>query len=142
MADNTTINEMSGGDVIATDDIGGVKFQRIKVGFGVDGSYGDAARTNPLPVDQAPAGAVSTSSVAASVTSVSLKAANSNRKGLIVRNDSSATLYLAHDASATTSSPIEIPPGETLFDIPASTTLAVHGIWSSATGSARIEELS
>lgn len=50
MADNTTINSMSGGDVIATDDIAGVKYQRIKISWGVDGSAVDASDTNPLPV--------------------------------------------------------------------------------------------
>ena len=34
MADNTTLNTGSGGDVIATDDIGGVKYQLVKVVFG------------------------------------------------------------------------------------------------------------
>lgn len=50
MADNTTINAGSGGDVIASDDIGGVKYQRVKVGAGADGSYADADATHPLPV--------------------------------------------------------------------------------------------
>ena len=41
---------MSGGDTIATDDIAGVKYQRTKVSFGVDGAAVDASSTNPLPV--------------------------------------------------------------------------------------------
>ena len=52
MADNTLLNIGSGGDLIATDDIAGVKVQRVKVGFGVDGTYTDSALTNPLPVQQ------------------------------------------------------------------------------------------
>jgi hypothetical protein len=56
MADNTTLNAGTGGDVIASDDIGGVKFQRIKLIHGADGSNaGDVAAANPLPV--APSGA-------------------------------------------------------------------------------------
>ena len=47
MADNVPITPGSGAD-IATDDIGGVQHQRIKVGFGVDGSYGDVSSSNPL----------------------------------------------------------------------------------------------
>lgn len=50
MADNTTINAGSGGDTIASDDIGGVKYQRVKVGAGSDGSYADADATHPIPV--------------------------------------------------------------------------------------------
>jgi hypothetical protein len=50
MADNVTLNAGTGGDVVAADDIGGVKFQRVKVAFGNDGSASDASLTNPLPV--------------------------------------------------------------------------------------------
>lgn len=50
MADNTTLNPGSGGDVIASDDIAGVKYQRIKNGFGDDGVYSDVSATSPMPV--------------------------------------------------------------------------------------------
>lgn len=42
MADNTTLNTGTGGDIIASDDIGGVKHQRVKVSVGADGSATDA----------------------------------------------------------------------------------------------------
>lgn len=41
MADNTQINVGAGGDVIASDDIGGVKYQRVKLACGADGSATD-----------------------------------------------------------------------------------------------------
>lgn len=50
MADNTVLNAGSGGDTIATDDIGGVKHQRVKVEFGADGSATDVSTGSPLPV--------------------------------------------------------------------------------------------
>lgn len=50
MADNTTLNPGVGGDVIASDDIGGVKYQRVKLEYGEDGSATDVSLTNPLPV--------------------------------------------------------------------------------------------
>lgn len=50
MTDNTTLNPGTGGDVIATDDISGVKYQRIKTGFGADGVYTDVSASDPLPV--------------------------------------------------------------------------------------------
>ena len=50
MADNTTLNPGTGGDVIASDDIGGVKYQRVKVAVGADGSATDATEATPLPV--------------------------------------------------------------------------------------------
>lgn len=51
MADNTILNLGSGGDTIATDDIGGVKFQRVKLIHGADGvNDGDVSEVNPFPV--------------------------------------------------------------------------------------------
>jgi hypothetical protein len=52
MADNTTLNSGSGGDVIASDDIGGIKYQRVKIVEGANGTNdGDVAAGNPLPCD-------------------------------------------------------------------------------------------
>lgn len=42
MADNTTLNAGTGGDVIASDDIAGVKYQRVKIALGGDGAAVDA----------------------------------------------------------------------------------------------------
>ncbi len=51
MADNTTLNTGSGGDTLATDDIGGVKYPRSKLVIGADGTNdGDVSAANPLPV--------------------------------------------------------------------------------------------
>lgn len=50
MADNTTLNTMAGGDVIATDEIAGAKHQRVKMTIGADGvNDGDVSKTNPIP---------------------------------------------------------------------------------------------
>lgn len=55
MADNVAITAGSG-TTVAADDIGGVKFQRIKLIHGADGTNdGDVASGNPLPVVQADA---------------------------------------------------------------------------------------
>lgn len=51
MADNTTLNTGTGGDVIGSDDIAGVKFQRVKLIHGANGvNDGDISTANPLPV--------------------------------------------------------------------------------------------
>ena len=53
MADNTVINLGAGGDTIASDDVSGVKYQRIKVVIGVEGTDGgNVSGSNPLPVVQ------------------------------------------------------------------------------------------
>lgn len=52
MADNTQLNlNTTSGDIYASDDIGGVKTQRVKIQLGADGvSDGDVASGNPIPV--------------------------------------------------------------------------------------------
>ena len=50
MADNITLNSGTGGAVVATDDIGGVQYQRVKATFGADGVATDVSEANPLPV--------------------------------------------------------------------------------------------
>ena len=51
MADNVTLNSMTGGSVVAADDIGSVYFQRFKLTIGADGvNDGDVSSANPLPV--------------------------------------------------------------------------------------------
>lgn len=50
MADNTTIKDASATNVtVASDDVSGVQYQRVKVAFGADGSATDASATTPLP---------------------------------------------------------------------------------------------
>lgn len=59
MADNTTLPPGSGGDIIATDELitingaaapAGLKVQRVKVGYGTDGTLVDVSESAPLPV--------------------------------------------------------------------------------------------
>lgn len=51
MADNTQLNLGASGDLISTDDIGGgVKVQRTKNTWGLDGTSTDVSYTDPMPV--------------------------------------------------------------------------------------------
>lgn len=50
MADNVTIKDGAGANsVIASDEIGGVNYQRVKIALGSDGTAVDASATNPIP---------------------------------------------------------------------------------------------
>lgn len=74
MADNTTLNLGSGGDVIATDDIGGVKHQLVKLEFGAADSATQVSAAAPLPVVQTGTlnvGTVTTVTTVAAVTAIS-----------------------------------------------------------------------
>jgi hypothetical protein len=53
VADNTILSAGSAdGITLATDDVGGVHYQRVKVSWGADNSATDASAANPLPVVQ------------------------------------------------------------------------------------------
>lgn len=49
MPDNVVLNLGTGGDTIAADDIGGAKYQIVKVAYGADGSVTQVSAANPLP---------------------------------------------------------------------------------------------
>lgn len=51
MSDNTQLNPGVGGDIAAADDIGGVKYQRVKLVLGDDGvAEGDVSSNRAMPV--------------------------------------------------------------------------------------------
>jgi hypothetical protein len=52
VADNKVMNAGSGGATVATDEIAGVDYQRVKPQVGADGSAVDVSSANPLPVVQ------------------------------------------------------------------------------------------
>lgn len=51
MADNITLSSGSGGDTLAADEISSVKYQRVKIQHGADGSATDVSTASPLPVE-------------------------------------------------------------------------------------------
>lgn len=81
------------------------------------------------------------STVAASASNVTLLASNSNRLGGTIANDSTASLYIKLGATASTSSYTVKLLQDDYFEIPFAYTGIIDGIWSSATGNARITEL-
>jgi hypothetical protein len=80
--------------------------------------------------------------VAASATAVTIFAANSNAvEGRTVRNDSTSDLYLKKGSGASTTDHfVKLDPGG-YFEFPQPCYRGlVSGIWTSATGTARITE--
>jgi hypothetical protein len=82
------------------------------------------------------------SNVAGSATSVTVLAANTSRKGAVIVNDSTAVLYVKCGSSASaTSFTYKLGGGDSLIiDATQLYTGILTGIWSSATGSARVTE--
>ena len=97
-----------------------------------------------VTVAAGPAASTATlANVAGSASSVTIAAANTDRKGLVIVNDSTAILYLKFGATASaTSFTYKLNGGETYeASGPALYTGRVDGIWASATGAARVTEL-
>jgi hypothetical protein len=79
--------------------------------------------------------------VAASVSNVTLLAANSSRLGATIYNDSTAILYIRLQASASTSNfTVKLFPDD-YYEVPFGYTGIIDGVWASATGNARVTEI-
>lgn len=130
MADNTTINPGSGGVTVGDDDIGGVKYQRIKLIHGVDGTNdGDVSRSNPLPVSEYFATRADTYTATGNGTTVDASTKPCTRFGLQVKatgagitswgvvlegslNNVQFTTILEHNSA---SPPVAAADGETVW---------------------------
>lgn len=67
MADNIQVTQ-GAGTTMATDDISGVQYPRVKVSWGVDGSAVDASATNPLPVQATQSGTWNINNVSGTIS--------------------------------------------------------------------------
>ena len=81
------------------------------------------------------------SNVNASATNVTILAANTARLGATVYNDSTVTLYLKLGATASTTSFTVKLIGDAYYEVPFGYYGIIEGIWASATGVARVTEL-
>lgn len=84
--------------------------------------------------------------VAGSASSVTILAANNDRKGAIVTNDSSAVLYLKFGSLASTTSYTVTVAGSAAapfasYEVPFGYVGVLTGLWASATGNARVTEI-
>ena len=114
MADNTTLNPGTGGDVISTDDLGAVKVQRVKVQIGADGAAADVNVANALPIRMV-ASTSSVSRIAVNTGSTTIAASDPDRLRLVVVNDSSTSCYVKYGTAATPNSlTYRLSPGSTL----------------------------
>jgi len=89
------------------------------------------------------AGTAARTSVAASVSDTLLVAANASRQALIIYNQSDSPLYVGYGVSAvSTSSFTLIVSANAEKELPGGFTGQIRGIWTVATGNARITEIS
>ena len=81
------------------------------------------------------------SNVSGSASSVTILAANTDRLAAIIANDSAAVLYLKFGSTASTTSYTYKLATDDMVEVPASYTGLITGIWTSATGNARVTEV-
>lgn len=79
--------------------------------------------------------------VGASVTSVTLIASNTSRKGATVHNDSTALLYIKFGSAAATNSFTVRVAAQGYYEVPFGYSGIITGVWASATGNARVTEI-
>lgn len=127
MADNVQINAMDGGDVIAADDIAGIKYQRVKIGYGADGTFNDIHPGAPLPALVLSGTSVDSAqvTVATAGTAVQLPA-HPQIYGLSIRANNSNTgdVYIG-GPTVTAGTGFELGPGEGI-SLDVTDTAAVH----------------
>lgn len=140
MADNLAVS----GGTCATDDVGGIQFQRVKACWGVDGTGTDTTATTPFPTVVVATSITSNgpTSVTAAITDTLILAANTARRGCAMTNDSTATLKVSlgtNAASATAFTVLIAAAG--YYEVPFGYSGQIRGIWSAANGSVRITEV-
>lgn len=100
-----------------------------------------AVLTGTLTTAQIKSSGSATTSVSGSTSTVTLLAINANRLGATVFNESVAVLYLKLGVSASaTSYAVRMVP-YSYYEVPFNYYARIDGIWTSATGSARVTEL-
>lgn len=114
----------------------------FNVNLNAGGTVGLAAGTNTIGNVSTTASTSASTSVAGSATTVSLLALNTNRRAAAFFNDSTAVLYLKLGATASTTSYTVQIPSNGYYEVPQPCfTGAIDGIWASATGNARITQV-
>ena len=97
--------------------------------------------TEDLAATRRTSGTGTQSDVSGTASDTTILASNTARVGAVIYNDSAAILYLLFSNDTTTSSNFSVKMfADDYCAVPAGYTGVVKGIWSSATGAARVTE--
>lgn len=139
MADNVILP--GAGTPVASNEIGGIQWQYLKMAFGANGTATPVDSAAPLPVSDGSHANAALSNVASSATTVLLAGARANRRGFIVVNDSTTILFIAYAATASaTAFTYKLSPGSTWEMPKPAFSGQISGIWDSVNGNARITD--
>jgi hypothetical protein len=124
----------------------------VPSGLTGSGNFKTALVESTATVTVAPSGTFTTketraatptqSSVAGTASSTTLLASNANRLGATIYNDSTAVLYVKLGATGSATSYTVQVPANGYYEVPFFYTGTIDGLWGSATGNARVTELS
>ena len=140
LCDNVAITAGSGTS-IATDTVGGAEYQRIKMTWGVDGSAVDTSDTNPIPTVSERGATATLANITGSASAMTLQASNVGRRAWCVHNDSEARLCVKLGSGASVTSFTRRLESYEFWVLPFLYTGIITGIWESATGFARVTEI-
>lgn len=149
MADNVVFQSSTPatpppGTPVATDDVGGVQFQRVKLDVGADGASSPVVGS--LPVAVAEPATATLSNATQNVSAVQLLAANAARRGIVIVNEVAAgeaggNLYVAFAGTASVTVYTNVIPPGGVWERKGGYTGQIFGVWDAAgTGKARITE--
>lgn len=116
------------------------------IGHVIADSGSTTAVTGTVTTKETKSATNTTATVASSATVVTLIASNANRLGATIYNDSTALLYVKLGATASLTDFTVLLSGTVssiggYYEVPFGYTGIITGIWASATGSARVGEL-
>lgn len=104
---------------------------------------GNTANTTAWLVQEEKSTTATLANISGATSSTTLQASNSARKGWSIHNDSSAILYVKFGSAASSTSYTVKLIADAYYELPTTSvyTGIITGIWASATGSARVTEL-
>lgn len=131
-----------GANTISTGNgVSGTGVQRVSIASDSTGQVALAAGTNTVGAVFQKAATATLTNVAASATSVTVLASNTSRVGAQIYNDSTVLLYLKFGTTASTTSFTVLLVASAYYEVPAGYNGKIDGIWASATGTARVTEI-
>lgn len=118
MTDNVSIEDSASGvDIpVATDDVGGVAYQIIKLDVGGDGV--SVPVEGALPISYVTVASSTDVSLASSASSAQLLAANADRRGLLLTNTDATDCYLYYGTTATSTKFTVRIPSDGYWEMP------------------------
>ena len=131
MADNVTLNSMSGGSVVATDDTGSEHVQIVKLAYSADGrkTHIPAAANGISVIERGTTIASGNASVTTSAATV--LAADATRRTAVLTNLGSDYVWIG-DSGITANEGIRLAPGQTLT-VDKAPTPAIYAVAQSGT---------